>query len=31
VEGHAISWGCSGEGVEQKYLPAQCRDEPLTP
>jgi Tfp pilus assembly protein PilE len=31
VEGHTVSWGCSGEGVDAKYLPASCRDEPLLP
>lgn len=31
VEGHTVSWGCSGEGVDAKYLSASCRDEPLLP
>jgi Tfp pilus assembly protein PilE len=31
LEAHSISWGCSGEGVEQKYLPVTCRERPLTP
>ncbi|SFW18362.1 Tfp pilus assembly protein PilE [Luteibacter sp. UNCMF366Tsu5.1] len=31
VEGNGVAWSCSGEGVEPKYLPATCRDEPLVP
>ncbi|HXP01010.1 MAG TPA: pilin, partial [Luteibacter sp.] len=31
LEGHSIAWGCSGEGIEPKNLPASCRDEPLMP
>jgi Tfp pilus assembly protein PilE len=31
VEGHSISWGCSGEGIDQKHLPVTCRDQPLEP
>lgn len=31
VQGHSIAWGCSGEGIDENYLPASCRDEPLEP
>jgi Tfp pilus assembly major pilin PilA len=28
VDGKAITWTCSGDGIETKNLPANCRDEP---
>ncbi|MET0936687.1 MAG: pilin [Luteibacter sp.] len=28
VDGKTITWTCSGEGIEEKNLPATCRDEP---
>lgn len=31
VQGHSVAWGCSGEGIDEKYLPLTCRDEPLEP
>ncbi|HEY4090652.1 MAG TPA: pilin [Luteibacter sp.] len=31
VEGKAIQWRCSADGIEPKYLPAACRDEPIEP
>jgi Tfp pilus assembly major pilin PilA len=27
VEGGKVTWTCSGEGIDTKYLPATCRDE----
>jgi Tfp pilus assembly major pilin PilA len=28
VDGKAITWTCSGEGIDPKNLPVSCRDEP---
>jgi Tfp pilus assembly protein PilE len=31
VDGKAITWTCSGDGIDPKYLPQSCRDEPVMP
>ncbi|MEX1826703.1 pilin [Luteibacter sp. CQ10] len=31
VEEGRVDWSCSGEGIDPKYLPASCRDQPLEP
>jgi Tfp pilus assembly protein PilE len=31
VEGKSVQWRCSAEGIDPKYLPASCRDEPIEP
>jgi len=31
VDGKAITWTCSGDGIDTKYLPQSCRDEPVMP
>jgi Tfp pilus assembly protein PilE len=31
VDGKAIGWSCSGDGIDAKYLPKACRDEPIGP
>ncbi|MGA7439644.1 MAG: pilin, partial [Luteibacter sp.] len=31
VEGKSVQWRCSAEGIDPKYLPAACRDEPIEP
>ncbi|WP_052697844.1 pilin [Luteibacter yeojuensis] len=31
VEGKEVTWRCSAEGIEPKYVPEACREEPLEP
>jgi hypothetical protein len=31
VDGKVIGWDCSGDGIDAKYLPKACRDEPIGP
>ncbi|UPG91873.1 pilin [Luteibacter aegosomaticola] len=31
VDGKQITWRCSAEAIEPKYLPVACRDEPIGP